>query len=339
MPEFEYKSLLAKRKMTLEELKLYYRELRKYDCENNIPIKGIEIRKKIYKLIQLILKIDRLISKRTLTIIGDQRTSTDKTKIYAATHIGRYDIESAIESIGEATWMIMGDPGETYRNIDGLLLRIHGVSWFDMEDRYDAHTVNVRQKKVLSNGGNELSFPEAAWNIDPIKPMGDVHPGIIRRAISTNSVIIPIAMEQYCQNNKLNYYVNIGKVLDYTGAQISDAPELAEELKEYMASLKWDIWEKYGQCSRKDLHESWTDGYKEFITNIMKYTENGYTIEEIEKTKYINPLKEKFEEPVNAFSYLTNLSITKETAFIAKDILEQKVINNEKEKQHILKKT
>ena len=154
--DFDTKNLLELRKMKLEELEKYYRDLRRYECENNLPIKGIELRKKTYSIVKLILKIDKILNRRTVKIVGDQRSKTDKPKIYACTHIGRYDIESAIESVGESAWFIMGDPGETYRNLDGLVLKLNGVSWFDMDDKYDAHTVNVRQKKILMQGGNEL---------------------------------------------------------------------------------------------------------------------------------------------------------------------------------------
>ncbi len=324
MSNFEYKGLIEKRKMSIENLKKYYKELRKYECENNIPVKGIEIRKKIYKLIQIILKIDRILNKRTLTIVGDERVPTNKTKIYAATHIGRYDIESAIEATGEATWFIMGDPGETYRNIDGLLLRAHGVSWFDMDDKYDAHTVNERQKQILKSGGNELCFPEAAWNIDPLLPVMDIHPGIVKRAIKTNSVIIPMAIEQYYRNGKLNYYVNIGEVLDYTDSDISKSKEIAEEIRIHMATLRWEIWEKYGQASRKDLLSDWENSYEEFIEGIMKDSENGYTIEEIEKTRYKDPTKPVFIDPTEVFSHYEQLEISRETAFLAKDIIKSK---------------
>ena len=48
MPEFEYKSFIEQRKMALEELKMYYRALRKYEYGQDLPIKGIELRKKCF---------------------------------------------------------------------------------------------------------------------------------------------------------------------------------------------------------------------------------------------------------------------------------------------------
>ena len=125
MSNFEYKSFFEQKKMNQEELNQYYRALRKYEYEIDAPIKGIQLRKKIYCLVNFVLKMDRIFSGRTMKILDDKRIKTEKPKIYACTHIGRYDIESAIEAIGEATWFIMGDPGKTYTNIDGVLLRLY----------------------------------------------------------------------------------------------------------------------------------------------------------------------------------------------------------------------
>ena len=47
MNEFEKKNLFELRKLTLEELKKYYVELRNYEYESSIPLKGIKLRQKI----------------------------------------------------------------------------------------------------------------------------------------------------------------------------------------------------------------------------------------------------------------------------------------------------
>lgn len=324
MSNFEYKSFFEQKKMNQEELNQYYRALRKYEYEIDAPIKGIQLRKKIYCLVNFVLKMDRLFSGRTMKILDDKRIKTEKPKIYACTHIGRYDIESAIEAIGEATWFIMGDPGKTYTNIDGVLLRLHGVSWFDMgeteEHKFDAHTVNVRQKKILSLGGNELSFPEAAWNIDPVLPVGEIHPGVVKRAIATGAEIIPVAIEQYRGKYLKHYYVNIGKNMDLTEATYDDVPRITEELRANMAALKWDIWETKGRIDRSQLPKDYNDGYDEFIDSIMCDTENGYTIEEINRTIYKPKNKEKIVTPEEAFAHLNDLNINKNNAFLLRGL-------------------
>ncbi len=126
MPEFQKKSFLQKLMMEQEELNAYYRELRKYQYLKDEPIKGAEWRKAMNAVTLGLLKIDRLLVKRQLEIFDDQRIIRDKPRVYACSHVGRYDIESAMEAIGEQVYFVMGDPGETYRNFEGLFLDMRG---------------------------------------------------------------------------------------------------------------------------------------------------------------------------------------------------------------------
>lgn len=126
MPEFQKKIFLQKLMMEQEELNAYYRELRKYQYLKDEPIKGAEWRKAMNAVTLGLLKIDRLLVKRQLEIFDDQRIIRDKPRVYACSHVGRYDIESAMEAIGEQVYFVMGDPGETYRNFEGLFLDMRG---------------------------------------------------------------------------------------------------------------------------------------------------------------------------------------------------------------------
>lgn len=317
MTQFEYKKIWEIRKLKLEELNKYYRDLRKYEYEEDLPIRGIELRKKIYKLTKEFLKIDKILNLRTVKVIGDLRTKTERPKMYLCTHIGRYDIESTIEAINESAWFIMADPGETYRNFDGLMLYLFGVSYFDLDENYkfDAHTVNVRQRKILSQGGNEFSFPEQAWHLDPILPVGEINPKAVKRAIETNSIVIPVGIEQYRSKHLKHYYVNIGKNLDFEGATFHDIARISKEIRDNMMLLKWQIFEKYGQDLRKNLKENWEEAYQDFINSIMCDTENGYTIEEINRTKYKSN-KEMIDKPGEVFEYMNHLIPSKDNAFL-----------------------
>ena len=46
--EFQKKNLIELYKMSGEELNHYYRMLRKYEYDNNIPLKSSKIKKRIY---------------------------------------------------------------------------------------------------------------------------------------------------------------------------------------------------------------------------------------------------------------------------------------------------
>lgn len=313
MEDFKRKNLFEIYfKMSEEEVIEYYQNLRKQMYLEDNPIKGIEIRRKLYQLIRMILKIDAIEKKRKVTILNDQRDKVynyktgqeytgkigvtgskiqrDKARIYTCTHIGRYDIESAIYGVNDSCYFIMADPGESYQNADGLLLRANGVSWFEMANRFDAHTVNVRQTKVLSQGGNELNFGEAAYCLDPVNPVGKIHPGVARRGIVTDARIVPVSMEQYENDGIKNYVMNIGKSIDLTGATKSESISVAIFVQEEMIRLKREIWKSYG--GGKPTEEEFLSNpdslekYKEWVDFTMRDVPEYYTIEDIMEEVY-----------------------------------------------------
>lgn len=113
--------------MTLDEIKKYQLELRKYEFENEIPLKNIKLRKGIHVLLLQLIKIDRLLAKEKIEVIGDKRIKSDRPKIYACTHIGGNDIQRVFEGIKEHAYLFLGDPQETYIDFNGILLKMNGI--------------------------------------------------------------------------------------------------------------------------------------------------------------------------------------------------------------------
>src|SRR5574344_1668475 len=208
---FAYANLLQIKRMSLEELCSYYRLLRKNNYEEKNLIKPSELINRIHSLKMLILKIDRIVSKRSLIIFEDKRQNNiDFGKIYAASHVGRYDIESSLEDINEPSYFVMGDPEETYRNFEGLFLeKINGRICFDtgyqvydimmkkkdgldlsfeeqqLYDEYktDRHIGEIQCEERVKNGDNILIFPEGAWNVTE-RLTQTLFPGTARIAIN-----------------------------------------------------------------------------------------------------------------------------------------------------------
>lgn len=324
METFEFKTKAELKKMTLEEVEKYYRTLRKFQYEQNKPIEGIEERKENYPKIKFLMKMDKISNLRTVKIIGDKRINTSKPKIYACTHIGRFDIESTIEAINEQAWFLMGDPGETYLNFDGVILDKNGVVYFDTDDELDRHIALETCVKILQQGGNIFMFPEGAWNLDSIYPVQKLFTGAVEMSIRTNADIIPIGIEQYRGKKLKHYYMNIGKNLNFPNASLEEKEEISEVLRWKLADLKWEIWEKYGFTQRSSLPKDWNEAKEKFIESIMCDTENGYTIEEIERTRYHE--KNKPQSPKEVFSYFDNIEIDQNNAFLAQPISQYKKI-------------
>ncbi len=274
MTSFDKKNILELRKMTMDEIKEYYLALRKYEYENNVPLKNIEIRKKIHKLLLLLIKIDRILSKEKLLVIADRRVESDKPKIYACTHIGGNDIQRAFEAIREHAYLFLGDPKEAYIDFTGVILNLNGSICLETDNKEDRSIAYHRSVELLKKGGNLLIFPEGAWNLTPNLPALKLFPGVVRMANETGADIIPIAIEQYDNT----FYVNIGENIKNDSIINTEVSETNKRLRDIMATLKWEIWEIFGTVPRDTFPEDYD---KTFIKTIIDRCDYDFSLEEM----------------------------------------------------------
>ena len=317
--DFDYKRLLELKKMSIQELSDYYRKLRSYEYDINKPLETSKIKKRIHFLTKLILKIDRLLSNRKLIIFDDKRSNnTSVGKVYASSHVGRYDIESAMEAINEQVYFVMGDPEETYRNFEGFFLdKIQGRICVDTgynindifrkhhegqiltpeelelykEYKKDRHICEDTCTKRIANGDNILIYPEGAWNVTP-RLTQTLFPGAARIAVNGGGTIIPIGIVR----DKKVYTVNIGNEMDISGASDKDVKDITSDLKERMNSLVAEIVFSNNNLTHRDSLGNADQIEFDYINDIMSESENGYTLDVIEKSRYYDP-----DYPENVF--------------------------------------
>ena len=277
---FKRKNIIYRTIMPLDQLIEYYRNERKYIYENNIPIKGIKWHKRIHKIMFAIIKMKRVLLHQKLTILHDEREDTDKTIIYACTHIGRYDIEMALESIQDTCFLFLGSPGKLYRSLNGVLVYLLGFIGCDTTEKEDRHIAKELAIRTLKQGGNILIFPEGAWNITENQVVMKLYTGTIEMAIRSGADIVPIAIEQY----EKSFYMNIGKniSLDET-SDLNKKRKLSDDLRDTLCTLKWEIWEQFPITKRSSLPENMG---QIFVEKIMSETANDYTLEEIERDRF-----------------------------------------------------
>lgn len=277
---FKRKNIIYRTIMPLDQLIEYYRNERKYIYENNIPVKGIKWRKRIHKIMFAIIKMKRVLLHQKLTILHDEREDTDKPIIYACTHIGRYDIEMALESIQDTCFLFLGSPGKLYRSLDGVLVYLFGFIGCDTTEKEDRHIAKELAIRTLKQGGNILIFPEGAWNITENQVVMKLYTGTIEMSIRSGADIVPIAIEQY----EKSFYINIGKniSLDET-SDLNKKRKLSDDLRDTLCTLKWEIWEQFPITKRSSLTENMG---QIFVEKIMSETANDYTIEEIERDRF-----------------------------------------------------
>lgn len=283
--KFQKKNLWKRMKMSVNDLNAYYRKKRQFEYEMKLPIKVNCLNKRIYYFFQKSLKLDRFLNGRTLTIVRDDRVDTGRTRIYAATHVGQNDVVSGWEAFGEQAYVIMGDPGDAYRSIEGFLIYLAGVIYMDTgwytddngivqynpDCKVDRRICFHNCIEYLKQGANIYIFPEGAWNITANKLVQKLYMGAVNMACYGNADIIPVAIDRV---DKKNYTLSMGKNIIVDNKM--DKSKINDYLRDVLCTLKWELIERKGIIKRSMLRDYKTE-YQRFVDDIMSETKRGYT--------------------------------------------------------------
>lgn len=293
--------------LSQDELDQYYIEKRKrhYAKHGAVP-KFIKLHNFFHWLLWPCIVILRKINGIKLTIICDERTKTKEPVVYACTHIGGVDIESAFEAIKVPCWLFLGDPREVYKNVDGFMLGLNGVICLDSKDKDDRRIAKETAIGLLQNGGSLMIFPEGAWNISVNQPVMGMFSGAADIAIQSKAQIVPVALECYGKY----MYVAIGKNINVADAW-QDKNELTSYLRDALATLKWRIFETVGVQSRKDIPENYRQTYIDSIINDNKDT--SYTEQDVLDTMFRDRSITTDEE---VFAHINTIHPTMQNAFL-----------------------
>lgn len=315
MSDFKRLNLFEIRSMAIEELVKYYSELRKYEYKSGKKLNFIELRKEIHFIISVILKVDQILSKEHIHIIGDMRKEdSEKPKIFACTHIGGNDIQRTFQVINEPAYLMLGDPGILYKKLIYLGLKLNGVIPLETSDREDRKIAFNRAIELLENGGNLLIYPEGAWNVSPNLLVMKIFTGTVRIAQQTGAEIIPIAVEQYGNE----FYFNIGRNYSIPKDTQKSVQELNDELRDKLVSLKWDIISMQPTLKREEIEDGYLQKFQNDIVGRCNYG-YGFSLEDALRESYHDKNIISEEE---VFEFLNTLEIDKHNAFLVKDKLE-----------------
>lgn len=309
MDKFKKKNLLEKRKMAIEELVKYYAEYRIYCYNKGDKLKGIEIRKRLHPIIDLILKIDQVLSKEEIVVISNKSiVKPNESKIFACTHIGGNDIQRTFQVINEPAYLMLGDPGILYKMPIYYGLKLNGVIPLETKNKQDRKIAYNRAIELLNNGGNLLIYPEGAWNVTPNEMVMKIFTGTVRMAKETGVDIIPIAVEQY--DNV--FYFNVGKNYSIDKNTNLSLTELNEDLRDKLATLKWEIMETQPKLDRAKVADDYLDIFQSEIVNRCNYG-YGFSLEDAISESFHD---KNITKPEEAFAHLQEIEYDINNAFL-----------------------
>ncbi len=320
--EFKRLTIIKKSKLNMDELCEYERARRNYLANSDKKLKGVVFRKIVHPVINAAIKSRRLKLKQTLTVYNSVK-KVDRPIIFAVTHTGKYDIEIVNEAIKKSYYLLSDDEEYMYRTIDGYFTIVNGVIYVDSDYKSDMQNAKKISKKVLNQNGNIMWYPEAIWNLSPNELMLPCRYGIIETAVETNAVILPIAIDQ----KDKDFYVNIGEYIYPEELNLKGLDDREGKIKginllrDKMATLKWEIWEKQGVYSRDEIPFNYQEKYVEEKIAEWPFLSQQDIEKRIYKPSNMVSFEDVLVEPI--IRKKKNLELEKEKLYKIADLLEK----------------
>lgn len=294
-----------RKKREKEFYELYYKT-REKDEHSFLGRLSLKTRQRLHKIIFLIFVIKNRINGFTCKVIKDEREKTDRPIIFALTHVGKFDIEVSAVAIKDHFYLLSGDYEHLQGLVDGAFLLVNGVLFFNEKVKWDRAEVVDRMIEHLKQGGDLMYFPEGTWNLKSELPVLPCYWGIIDVAQKSNAIIIPVAVEQYGKR----FIINIGKNIDMLkyGLENTEKEKAITELRDIMATLKWEIWESESTLNRSEITADYWDDY---VSD--RLSEWNFTYNQIEELIY---KPKNIYKAQDVFVHLKNITPSSKTAFL-----------------------
>lgn len=205
---------------------------------------------------------------------------------------------------------MLGDPGILYKMPIYQALKLNGVIPLETTDKKDRKIAYARAIELLNKDGNLLIYPEGAWNVSPNLVVMKIFTGTVRMAQETGAEIIPIAVEQYGDT----FYFNIGENYRVDKDSSLSINEINGQLRDKLATLKWEIIESQPNLSRSKLPDGYIAKFQPDIVLKCNYG-YGFSLEDA--------IAESFHDKNIAtedevFAFLDSIDINKNNAFLAR---------------------
>lgn len=305
----------------MENKFLYY--LKNNDPEKVLSKNGIRIRQIINPAIR---KVAPLTSKYKLNVERRAQMPSDKPIIYAPTHGFKDDTLFSIVTIQDAAYILFGSLPQFYNTFDGITAWLNGSIIVDRKDKESRRASKIKMEKAIELGANLLLYPEGVWNKTQNLLMLKLYPGIYDVAKKTGAYIAPVAT--HLEGNKC--YSILDEAFDISQYSREEGLQI---LRDKMATLKWELMEKYSVTTRKSLMEKSRDNnIKNYWNDYLNYliSEVDYYDTNVENSAHFIDKNEVNIEDV--FAVFENIEITKENANIV--LGAQKILLRNKENRY-----
>jgi len=221
-------------------------ERREAELNKEYPLNQMRRGRNLFPVLLFLMKCRlALCGVRICLLNSFDRSKIDGPVIFVPTHIGKFDIEVVYACIKTHALLLSGTEDRMHGTMDGWFLGKCGVNYVARENKKDRANSVVKMQQDLEHGIDLLWFIEGTWNLSENILLYPVSWASVKLAGQCNATIVPIGLNQLGKD----IYVKFGEPI-----RISNERDYSEEildLKDVLATLKWDIFE-YIKETRED---------------------------------------------------------------------------------------
>lgn len=227
--------------------------------------------------------------------------SGDGPVVYAANHFCFADIPIMGMITPKHSYILMGKQRLAFR--DRLYCKLNGIISVDRKNKSDMADAKEAIIDYLNRDQSIVMFPEATWNLTMHQPMLPMRWGIVDIAWKTGARIVPVVLEY--DRESMWCSVVFGKSMTFSPEM--DKKESILVLRDTMATMRWEFWERKGIFDRFKLDVA--KERQEMFYSIEEYPPIEW---EYEQSCIFHP----YTEPEEAFAHLQHLIPCRENAFL-----------------------
>lgn len=269
----------------------------------NYPKFEMALARKKSKIIIAAMKDKKLSENLDLYIEGKKATVEEvrkmlddyssNPKMFIPTHVCIDDIIMMYRVVNKHMALLSGAEERMLGTFNGEMLKQIGTNFVDRSVKQDRTNANIKIKKDLEQGIDQLWYVEGTHNLSPNQILTEFSYKYMQIALETSAYLVPVGIYHNPIDSDKKMSMNFHRA--YLPNKKLPIEELHEEFKEKLATLKHDLYEKNGEFKREKLSPT---HWQEYVINHLSSWKETDLIEE-SAYRFKGPKHDSFHEVWN----------------------------------------
>ncbi len=239
--------------------------------------------------------------RRKIIVERDETVSSKQPIIYVVNHTCSLDIPIMARLTNMRPYFLLGT--QQLGKLEKFYFQMTGSIFVDRKDKEDRANSKKAMIEYIKKGRSIVIFPEGTWNLTDNQMLLPTKWGIMDVAKSTGARVIPVILDYDLYEDAV--IAKLGHSCQLCIDQ--DNMDLMYCMRDTMATMRWDLWERKGIYKREDIDVQ--QERKKLEQNILDYPPLDWEYEQ----------SCIYKQNIDSDDYMEHLNINKKNAFLLKN--------------------